>query len=258
MPFQVYFNVILKFSGVWITRNVHVWAVIQELDSESEGSEGCSNEDAPSNKDVESDDSSNCGDLDWSESGILMKSLKKRLTLGSKTRLADVFSSAPLLLCTWNSRQISTVKQIRQSICRRPHIMREHNIFMEDFDLQDACVGWYNYHMRSRGWYGYLFLQTIILVLVSTWLIDHHNFKTLGVYESLKHRNFWAAAKTSRFLILYSGGAITQHHISTTISQETSCWRSRWCAYRVAHWPVEYDKCGCCKLWPFSPWYFFF
>uniref|UniRef100_A0AAQ5XY95 PiggyBac transposable element-derived protein domain-containing protein n=1 Tax=Amphiprion ocellaris TaxID=80972 RepID=A0AAQ5XY95_AMPOC len=57
----------------------------------------------------------------------------------------------------------------------RPHIMKESNTFMGGVDLHYTCVTKYKYHIRSRRWYLYLLWQTLMLGLVTAWLIYHRD-----------------------------------------------------------------------------------
>lgn len=62
-------------------------------------------------------------------------------------------------------------KENKYIIINKPKLVDEYNIFMGGVDLMDMLSSLYRYQIKSRRWYLYIWLHTLTVALVNSWLL---------------------------------------------------------------------------------------
>ncbi len=87
-------------------------------------------------------------------------------------------------------------KKVHVDIPRR-NIVKVYNRYMGGIDKLDMMVALYKPKVKSRRWYVYLWLHSIMLVVVNAWILYRRDQKELGNKRYLPLRHFQAKIASS-------------------------------------------------------------
>ena len=119
-------------------------------------------------------------------------------------------------------------KKQKKQFVPMPATVHNYNSYVDGVDLLDSYLAMYHFPMRSRWWYLYLFWHSLMIAMVSAWLLCRRDSRSLGVpkIRILSRRRFQSIIANS----------LTQMNAAKRCGRPSAAWDA------TEHAPTPYKR----------------